>query len=400
MDPIPVNNTFSKCKAASGIFRFLKNSYLPTSRLRQRIISALLICYFVPLSLLCLYSSLQIPLHTGWIIFSCGLFAALGGAALLFILLLQWEKSFTKSEEADEDCMQCEKKEVLDQRVKSLIDEVERLKYLSEELQRGKEKIEQEQSELQQALENHHVVAEKELEEKKILLDQYQSTIAQQRDVIDKKEQRLALLQEEIRDLKYELKTVVEISEKTQATFVQDPPSSPVKTYPVAEPPSQNRSSLNPHEEAYQQLKRCIDIAQKLTGARHLAGDSSRFRNLSGDGYALDLRRFCDSFRNEQSSVIILYSPTEGKTLFVNNLVKSMLGIPPDKFLQNFPHLLLTANRQKWNFLVKEALNNYKVEDTLRVREHTIQCIMGAIPTGIFKDHIIAIFYLKSENRD
>lgn len=146
-------------------------------------------------------------------------------------------------------------------------------------------------------------------------------------------------------------------------------------------------------EEAQQQLKRCIDIAQKLTGARHLAGDSARFRDLSADGYALDLRRLCDSFRSEHSCMIVLYSQRENKVLFVNNQVRGMVGLSPDKFLQNFPTMLPPEGATEWKGAIQKASIGHKAETTLRMKDNNIRCLLGAIPTGIFKTHIVGILY-------
>ena len=225
-----------------------------------------------------------------------------------------------------------------------------------------------------------------------------------------KKQQLITTLESQIQDLKYELKTLVDLSEPLEEDVaIPIPAPTPIKQPEIPPKTSKTKTekidaildlglaaSSRSTEEAHQQLKRCIDIAQKLTGARHLAGDSSRFRDLSADGFALDLRRLCDSLRSEQSSMILLYSQREGKALFVNDQVRGLLKWTPDKFVQNFPGVI--SDGKEWRAALQKAASGQRSETLLAMKtrsgeETTVRCLLGSIPTGIFKTHLIGVFY-------
>jgi PAS domain-containing protein len=403
---------------------------MTTSKLRQRTTAALLGCYLIPLLLLTFYNTSQLPLHKGWVVLSGGLLSALGGATILFLLLRQWEtrQSINDIDETEENAfsdnppteseLSQDVRAEIESLADSLADSQRQCEKLAEEIhvqqrvieavRREKDQVEVQFKQLQQTLATHKESSHEDLLGKETLIAEYQQTITDQRAVIEKKQQSISSLEAEIRDLKYELKTLVDISDKNEASLEEEvvelitPPTPALVQRPPDVKPAKAKVEFldlglavpsKSTEEAHQQLKRCIDIAQKLTGARHLAGDSSRFRDLSADGYALDLRRLCDSFRSEHSCMIVLYSQRENKILFVNNQVRGMLGLSPDKFLQNFPQFLAQESVQEWKGAINKASIGHKAETTLRLKDHTVRCLLGAIPTGIFKTHIVGILY-------
>ena len=335
------------------------------SKLRLSAAIALVVCYLVPLVIITLYNTSLLPLGEAWGVLSLGFVSAMTGSAFLFVLLRRWEGAVVDemreapafvttgmtSEEIPEEAESSSLAEV--QRLLEELGQGQKQRdALCEELhsvQRSLEAVkrEKEQLELLCQQQEHSLTAQQttlgdEIKGKETLLEEYQQTIIDQRTVIEKKQQQIVTLEGEIRDLRYELKTLVDLSDRViEEQETLSPPQRPVEpsSKVVKIRPDKNDAptalelglglASRTLEEAQQQLKRCIDIAQKLTGARHLAGDSSRFRDLSADGYALDFRRLCDSLGSEQSCAIILYSQKENKVLFVNNQVRCLLYTSP-----------------------------------------------------------------------
>lgn len=398
-------------------------------KLRLWATMALVVCYIVPLVVLTLYNVSVIPLDRAWGVLSLGLLGTMLGSSVLFVLLRQWEAAIVIVPVPDPVVLAPLAPMELEQSV--MTQEIERLnealmvslkqsESLGEELhvlQRNLDSTHREKIELelqceqaQQAVTIQQGTSEEQMRGKERLLEEYQTTITDQRLVIEKKQQHIVTLEGEIQDLKYELKTLVDLSDpiddEGSEVELAPPPLMPMPKF--AEPILRLNKTSEPlelglavpsrtTEEAQQQLKRCIDIAQKLTGARHLAGDSSRFRDLSADGYALDLRRLCDSLASEQSGTIVLYSQRDNKVLFVNNQVRGMLGWSPDKFLQNFANLF-TDGLKEWKSATQKAAANGRHETVLAVKARSseaykVRCLLGAIPTGIFKTHIVGILY-------
>ncbi len=399
---------------------------------------ALLVCYFIPLVLITLYNTSLLPLDQGWPILTIGMIAALLGSTVLFLVLRHWEGSvalqrwaFAENagmppepdpewrnplppgpviETATPDVEELHKLQQLllasQRQCEALGVELHTVQRSMQELKHEREELEHLHMQAEQAINHQKNLYEEQLNNKETLLEEYQQTILDQRAVIELKQQALVALETEKQDLKYEIKTLVDLSDRLEESVPAAPPV--VQSAPKL-PPKSKIEKIDPTldlglvvtsrstEEAQQQLKRCIDIAQKLTGARHLAGDSSRFRDLSSDGFALDFRRLCDSLRSEQSSMILLFSQRENKALFVNDQVRALLGWTADKFLQNF-FGVMEDSLKEWRVALQKAATNQRSEAILKMKtrsgdEASVRCLLGNVPTGIFKTHIIAIFY-------
>lgn len=152
--------------------------------------------------------------------------------------------------------------------------------------------------------------------------------------------------------------------------------------------------AIDDHEVAETQLKRCLDIATKMTGSTNIGG-TSRVRDLQVDSYALDLRRLCDSLRVENSCIVILFSQKENKLLFVNNHVKNITGWSPEKFLQDFPEIIQNKT-DVWNAGISQLASYPEVKLSLPIKtkdghEIRLHCLLGAINTGLFRHHVIGI---------
>ncbi len=259
--------------------------------------------------------------------------------------------------------------------------------------------------------------SQEKLDEKSIFLEEYQKTIREQREVIQRKQQMVSDLEAEVKDLRYEIKTLVEVNQYVEplppVTLIEPIPkeaefpiprqySIPVQHTLQSPLPSvpfsvKNDIRLSKGQDASLELKRCIDIAQKITGGSHFASPTSRFQELSADNHALELRRLFDNFRGESSFPILLYSLKENKLLFVNNEIKDLLGFGPDKFIYDFPHILRDGMAD-WRMALSRAAEKQETKVQLFFRtksgeDRAVFCHLSAIPTGIFRSHVVGILY-------
>lgn len=393
--------------------------------LRFRVILTLFLSYLLPLLVI------GASTDPGWARWTLGLLFLMLSSAGLYLVLGAWEAALSQNRNTivvPEPVSPPSEDAFFDS--KPLQEHIQNLEKqcteLSEQLQTDLKNIKQLQNEknelthrcqdLEQSLKSHQQVAEEQLHSKTTLLEEYQQTIADQRQVIEKKQKLISSLESKANDLKYELKTLLDLTDRIEIDLdepsLAQESSKPAKSLGAPAPKRNGKALVTEHPslpglladprpqtpvDAIQQLKRCIDIAQKLTGARHLAGDSSRFRDLSVDGYALDLRRLCDSLRSETSGMILLYSQKEDRLLFVNNQVRDVLGWSPEKFVQNFPALSVDGLTEwKRGLLRLSGTPQVGFPLTLKTRngeEKTVHCQLGSIPTGIFKTHIVGVMY-------
>src|SRR5690606_434777 len=121
----------------------------------------------------------------------------------------------------------------------------------------------------------------------KLLLVDSQKTITEQRECIDKKLQQIAQLEIKVSDLTYEIKTLIQLAEienQSMPIYSSLPLEQAGSIYPPLSDIFEEEISCLPEKkvrnsmQANIQLKRCIDIAQKITGASHYYNTSSRFK--------------------------------------------------------------------------------------------------------------------------
>lgn len=249
-----------------------------------------------------------------------------------------------------------------------------------------------------QQLENQ---SKEQLQHKESLLSEYQQTISEQRVIIEKKQRYIAKLEVKVRDLMYEIRSLLQLEEP--------PSSNPFSSTPFIEildqsddlhssylsAPTKERTH---HFDHALQLQRYIEIAHNFTGVDHLGyvgGKSPRFLGFSTDSYAIDLRRLFDSFRDETSGIIFIYSLKEDKFLFVNNFIKNVLGWSPEKFIKDFPKLI-EMGFEEWKYTLSRLISIKESQSQLVIRskrgeELLFQCFMGMVSQGPFAHHIIGL---------
>jgi len=220
---------------------------------------------------------------------------------------------------------------------------------------------------------------------KESLNNEYQRTIAEQRMIIEKKQRYIAKLEGKVRDLMYEIRSLLQLEEL--------PVDTPQLTIDHYLSPS---NSTNTPYDLSMQLQCFIEKAENQTGMDHLGGESPRFLDLS-DSYAVDRRRLFDSFRDETVGVVFILSITEKKFLFVNQHVKELLGWGPEKFMKEFPRLV-TDGYPEWKKALSRMSGSQECQTQMVLQcksgeQKEFTCIMGLISKGPFTKHIIGILF-------
>ena len=248
-------------------------------------------------------------------------------------------------------------------------------------------------------LENDYQKAREEsgrqLKHKESLINEYQRTISEQRMIIEKKQRYITQLEGKVRDLMYEIRSLLQLEEPSRETKLPllDPSKQEMIDYYL---PTSNQE--NTVYDLSLQLQRYIEKTENLTGANHLGyigGKSPRFPDMSLDNYAIDRRRLFDSFRDEMTGIVFIYSQVEKKFLFVNHYLKTLLGWSPEKFMKDFPHLVLKGFPEWQNALVetlsmKETQTGLTIQSKSGEQSH-FNCQMGLVSKGPFVDHVIGI---------
>lgn len=258
------------------------------------------------------------------------------------------------------------------------------------------EDVRKEMTRLEEELKYSRIESDEKILRKETLISDYQHTIYEQRRVLEKKQDYIGKLENKVRDLMYEIRTLLQLEE------APSDPNIDVHTHDeksVAEYylPTNSTKQLNTFDITMQ-LERILEQAEGFMGADHLGyrgGNGPRFADLSRNSYQIDLRRFFDTLKDENSILIFFFSLQEGRFLFVNNFVKTLLGHSPEKFMYKFTEIV-DSGYQQW----LEALGRLAEKSSERVRlmMHTregkkllLSCQMGMVSGGPFRGHVIGI---------
>lgn len=356
---------------------------------RKLLSAAVILLYFLPLfCLVCL--QFIIPNDQVFVLFSIGLLFVTLGALFFQSVLNQWEKniksSFISAKIYPDDNNTNSEIELKNAEIQSLLQSQEEL---VAETKQNLELISKENESLINQI-NH----------KDNILEQCEQTIAELRASEDRKQQRISNLESKVRDLSYEIKTLLQLTEipDTEPIEPKKTPSLEETTRPYrVQPPTKNQELSSKAPDATAQLKRCIDIAQKMTGASHYSAGNSRFRSIPVNNFALDLRCLFDSLRSENSTTVLFYSPKEHKLLFANEQTRKLTGWSPEKFVQNFDNIV-QEGKDEWLAAIKQLSiqSESKIRLILKTRsgeDTLVHGLLGTIPTGIFRHHVIAILF-------
>lgn len=378
---------------------------MPIKNIKRDSLVGIIFClYLLPLLAVVIYS-MVIPAENTWDVFSLGLLFTSIGTLSLYRLLAKWQQSLipavVASEPTDELPEQEEPQEELDHEALDQKNaEIQSLIETQEDYRKG---IEQTIEIL--SIDNKKL--EEQLLHKERLREEAEQILAETRATSERRQQRINQLETKVRDLSYEIKTLLQLTDisegdQTQKPTVLQEAKSVYGTEPLHSIKTEEKS-VQTEDDAAEQLKRCINNAQKMTGASHYSSGSSRLRGIPVDNFALDLRCLFDSLRSESSCSILVYSPKEDKLLFANEQLRQLTGWNPDKFIQNFDHIV-QEGKDEW----REAIGQLSSRPHSKVRliiksrtgdDHLIHGLLGAIPTGIFRHHVIIILYA-ADHRD
>lgn len=376
----------------------------------QTLSGIIVLFYFLPIVFWNLYAVSLIDPKQAWSLASTGLVISVLGALALIIAchyrelyLMQKFKPLPQIFEAAPGVLEGEKsREMLEPIIEEKQQQIERLLQESAAL---KQELDAFQENYEHFKEEQFLSKQqwgKQLEEFSQLDGDQKRMIEQQRITIDQKQQNITHLENQIHDLRYEIKTLLQLAELEPAI---DSKSSIIDFTEFAhqEVHSGNATAVEVAqqvrtiEEASFLLKRCLDIAQKITSGYPFGLGSPRLRDLPMDHHALDLRRLFDSLRSENASLILFFSRKDNKVLFANNQTKSLLGWSPEKFVQDFL-LVIQDGIDDWKNGLASLASKQEVHTRLMMKtkfgdDMFVGCCLGAVPTGVFKGDVIAVIY-------
>lgn len=404
---------------------------------RYALLGLILFSYFVPLGGLSLYLALAFDHPYGLTIAAGGLSLAMVGSTFLFIVLQQWEQLLadklaevsSREEGVDPSSIGTGFEEMPEASLKnsaafhdlqnsltewqqkcltneSSLNKREQEIYL---LAREKERFQRQAENLLQEFVEYRSSHEEQLHQKEIFISELQQTLAEQRISVEKKQQQVTLLENKVGELRYEIRTLLQLAE-VHAPFsinksiekeqLVSSPTNMTLSYHREEKIQENkvdnnRNNGNEGEELTQQLRRCIEVAEKMTGAPQFSSGHKRLADLPINPFSLDLRRLCDALANQNSGAALLYSPREKQLLFAHPLVKQFCGWSPEKFTQHFDEII-APSMEEWQRAIAHL--SYRLDTPLCLRLQTknnetmeCECLMGLIPSGVFRNYAIGI---------
>ncbi|MFI0435886.1 MAG: hypothetical protein ACH350_09230 [Parachlamydiaceae bacterium] len=315
---------------------------------------------------------------------------------------------------------------LLEAALKSHQSQEEELQNLLESKQEELRKKEEENKYLQMKAEqiaqdfsDYKIFSEEQLKQKQIQWTLMQQLLEDQKNEMEKRQDQIHQLDTKVHDLSYEIKTLLylnegEVSRQKPHVFSykkeRQQVSYKVKDNQKAGLDQENFSEVKlveevdthgrvvqTFEEAADLLKKCIQLAQKLTGANYYSHESSRYREFSSSYFAIDQRRLFDSLQSEKGALIVVFSQKNHKLLFANSESKTLLGWSPEKFLSDFP-LIMHEGIQEWRKALQMLTSHSQSQTRLLAKtkighEVLLNCCLGTIPKGIFRNYVIGIFY-------
>lgn len=356
---------------------------------RLKIIGAVFFFYFLPWTLLAFYTEYTLPPAERWTFLSIALCTVLCATLLLIVCIRQFENKIaailTDSEDLDHGSARAQDAEEVDMEgpyallYEETLEQLKNQQVSSQGMQEELRRAELRYSELEAASQAQQLALNMELEEEK------QRSANRQKQILS--------LENSARELKYEIKNLVDTTEQRPHPKAHD-------TYDIAslfptKPLGVFLEPISTLSSAESQLRLCVDIAQKFTGARHLTHSSYRSQNASVEGYDLDLRRLTDTLLSVTERPILLYHPKLSKLLFISPQIKHILGWSAEKYLQDFT-ALFPEGQEQWD----EYLRQLPLLGVLELNKPLVTNIgeslpmnihLGWIPTGIFKAHVIGV---------
>lgn len=376
---------------------------------RYSILLAIGLGYFLPVLGLTFYSNELFKQTLRWEFYTIGLATAVFGSLFFLWILSKWNYTEPLStsivekspEEVLHEPTDSEKPVINDSFLHELQHYKEENVALTDkliEIDAENQSLKSQQSQTMRELESYQTASQKHLEQQQQHIRELQGVIAEQKLMIEKKQQQHGVLETKVNDLTYEIKTLLKLAEShvSSITNTYHPSPSHEEPAPPIESPQPQGFQIQTSEEASQQLKKCIDIAQKITGSHRFGGQLHSLIDSPIDSFTLDLRRLCETLRSESTSCILLYSPRENQLIFANNQIKTLTGWSPEKFTQAFFEIVQNSRDWQQSLSSLAMRNEAQIHLTLKTKwgnEVAVQGQVGMIPTGIFRQHAIAVLF-------
>ncbi len=418
---------------------------------RQLLSGAVVFFYLIPLLFFATYSIGLMSRNKSWLVLSLGLLLITTCSLILVLLLSYWENNLkkqvvnppipvrydTSEPKVTSLDLAYEKEQMLSEyEPKSSSNELGLLETVNEYHEQNSKLQEQienlhrtldtfadenkvlknaaERSE--QDLEDYKLFSEEQLKQKQLQINNLQQMIDDQRTEMEKRQDQIQLLDTKIYDLSYEIRTLLHLndSEKDEVT-VEKSSGIPIRQVihefnsemensssmaVMAEEATENETANQPIKtaiEATALLKKCINNAQKLTGANFNSPEALRYREFSSTHYNIDQKRLFECLRSESNGLVIVYSPKDNKVLFANNMAKTLLGWSPEKFSSDFFNVIqegMTYWKKALSLLSPTTDSQARLlAKTKQGHETLLNCHLGVIQSGLFRGYVIGVLY-------
>ena len=346
-------------------------------RFKSSFILLILLIYILPILSWFIYTYTLVPRPLSWSIILTGLTVLSLGSASLMTFYPQKEMVMGKAPANEEIANLLET--INQHQTQLTLEKKEREKQLTElnQYQEQISNLEKEREELKKQLQQREDCFIKESANLQQIIHQLEMENRQ-------KQQAYQQLENQIHDLRYELKTLLNLAETPPAT-------KEIKDLPIQLEDFHPQAPITEQKEAEQLLKRCVKLTQEMMGSL-----SSRFLNV--DPLILEKRRLGDLLNTEQGALILLYQPKQERVFLVNQELQNYLNWPEEEFCNRF-HQLLDNDLTLWQQKVNEVtLTNQPLSFTIHLKDSSetfklYHTLMTEIKTGIFRHFVIAIFY-------
>jgi hypothetical protein len=417
---------------------------------RQFFSAAVIFFYLLPLLFFVTYSIGLMSYQKSWSILSFGLFLVACGSLCLILLAHYWEIGLKTKLQAesltfpphphfshdkenkvtafDPTFTLVHLEEMPSSIAKNEVGAVNVLEHLSEEQLKWQEELSLKQTEIQKLMDDNQslsiqvqqteqdfadykLFSEEQLKQKQLQINFLQQTIEDQRGEMEKRQDQIFHLDSKVHDLSYEIKTLLYLHEsETDSSkkedssrltpsnnLIEDLDDFPVHPSIIPSIDLESGYWVKTTVEASTLLKRCVNMAQKMTGANYYNNEASRYREFSTSNYAIDQRRLFDNLKNEQGGLIVVFSQKDQKLLFANQYSKTLLGWNSDKFIVDF-HSIIQEGLNEWRRGIAALTTSPESQIRLLAKnkngqEVLLSCHLGIIPSGLFRNYVIAIFY-------
>ncbi|MFV0340106.1 MAG: hypothetical protein ACK5MA_05685 [Parachlamydiaceae bacterium] len=349
--------------------------------------------YFLPIFSWILWTYLQMPYELSLAVF-------LGGCALLCVgsaLLLAFLKSALQKQEVLAPVQGFLPKEVAPEKIveRVVVDNseqyLEQIDALKEQLIEKEHLLSEAQSAFQEIKLSHDDMETlvRQLESERLRKEQELGNKAEELELQSiQKQQMVEQLESQIHDLRYEIKTLLQLTEVDYSKFVME---QPVKKAELDDELPRVQGNVKREEEARILLRRCLDVAQKITFP------TRPMQASSGEVSALDLRRLTDAMKEESGALVLFYNPKEKKVLYASREAKPLLGYAPETLAHQFAEVA-EEGLPFWEAAVGQLTSKPQSSLVLGLKtrageEIVFNVQLGAVASGGFKGYAVAVFY-------